>query len=293
MLPIIAGYVFRKVKYFPEKHGTAVRLLVIRITIPAMIFTHLYQADLRTLGQFIPLSAGLFIFCFLTWGISLLVTKWKGFRDRRMENILMILFSNVGFIGWAVLDTILGEEGLRRGIFFTTFFWVAQYLFGFLTYKVTQKGNEEHKLEGLGANVLPVFATVGLGLFLNLMQWQIPPVLYDFVDKFGKMTVPLILFTMGMTISLKHSFSNLKELLPLVLFRHIIIAATMAITILALPMLDEISVKVLIIEALMPIAAGVIIIGDIFKNDMEYISSATALSTILAFVTIPAMILLF
>lgn len=287
-LPILAGYVLRKLRYFSEDHSGSLRLFVIRISIPAMVFTNLYQSDFQTLEQFLPLTLALCLFTILAWVFSFLITRIGLWKEKQMENIQMIVFSNVGFIGWAVLFSVLGEPGLSRGIIFSTFFWVNQYLFGFLSYRLTvQHSLNKQKLEGLLPSVLPVFVSVLTGVLLNLLKWEVPGVLFEFLDKFGRMTVPLILFSLGMSVSLERSFARIKELLPLVLFRHVIIAAATVLTLLLVPGLDELSRQVVIIESLMPIAAGVLVIGDVFKRDMEYLSSGVALSTILSFVTIP------
>jgi len=287
-LPILAGYILRKLRYFSEDHAGSLRLFVIRISIPSMVFTKLYQSDFQTLGQFLPLTLALGLFTVLAWIFSFFITRIGMWKEKQMENIQMIVFSNIGFIGWAVLFSALGEEGLTRGIIYSTFFWVNQYLFGFLNYRLTvQTSQKKQKLDGLLPSILPVFVSVLLGILLNLLKREVPGVLFEFLDKFGRMTVPLILFSLGMSVSLERSFARIKELLPLVLFRHVIIAAATVLTLLLIPGLDELSRQVVIIESFMPIAAGVLVIGDVFKRDMEYLSSGVALSTILSFVTIP------
>lgn len=292
-LPILAGYILRKTRYYSENNAGAIRLFVTRICIPTMVFSNLYESDMQTLEQFLPLTLALILFTIFAWIFSYFITRIGAWKEKQMENIQMIVFSNVGFIGWAVLFSVLGEPGLNRGIIFSTFFWVNQYLIGFLSYRLTVKNQQNPpRLEGLLPSVLPVFISVLLGTALNLLKLQVPAVLFSFLDKFGQMTVPLILFSLGMSVSLKSSFGRIRELLPLVLFRHLIIGAATVLTLFLLPQLDEISRQVVIIESLMPIAAGVLVIGEVFKRDMEYISSGIALSTILSFLTIPLILFL-
>nr|MDA3850304.1 AEC family transporter [Spirochaetaceae bacterium] len=132
-LPIILGYLFQKINYIPSSLAPGLRLFVIRIAIPALVFQNLYSAELSELKQFLPLVLSLFIFTAFAWILAWLLTSIPAFRKRRMENILLIIFSNVGFMGWAVISQLLGPQGLRRGIFFTSLWMVNLYLYSYIS----------------------------------------------------------------------------------------------------------------------------------------------------------------
>ena len=293
-LPILLGYGLKKSGYFSEEHTSSVRLFCVRIPIPALIFMNLYTSDMSTVKQFLPLSLSAFLFTGFSWAASVGLTKLFRITRHRIEIILIIIFSNVGYIGWAVLNVILGDGGLRRGIFISSFWWPNMYLYSFLTILVCRGGGS---LKGEGknitANIIPPIIAVFLGLIMNLSGLNVPEDLQLFFSSFAVMTVPLILFTVGMTISVKDSISDIKRLLPLSFIRTVISLGAMMLTILVLPMLDETSRKSLLIEAFMPVGAGNLIMAHVFNLDNRFISSAIALSTLVSFAVIPVMVGIF
>jgi predicted permease len=290
-LPILLGYGLKTLGYFSEEHTASVRLFCVRVAIPALVFMNLYTSDLSTVQQFLPVSLSAFIFTGITWVSIVGLTRLFSVKKHRIEIILVTIFSNVGYIGWAVLDTLLGDGGLRRGIFVSSFWWPNMYLYSFLTIMVCGGGGS---LKGEGhtilMNIIPPLSAVFLGLILNLGGVNVPGDLQSFFSSFAVMTVPLILFTVGMSISVRDSISDLKRLLPLTFLRTALSLGAMMLTILILPMLDELSRKSLIIDAFMPVAAGNLIMAHVFNLDSRFISSAIALSTLVSFAVIPIMV---
>ncbi|MBN2628261.1 MAG: AEC family transporter [Spirochaetales bacterium] len=293
-LPILLGYALKKIRYFPEEHYGSVQLFCIRVATPALIFMSLYTADMSTVQQFLPVSLSVFLFSGIGWLIAVGGTALFRIRRHRAEIILILIFNNVGYIGWAVLNTILGDGGLRRGIFISSFWMPNLYLYSILTLLVCG-GDGSLKGEGrrIAVNLLPALAAVFLGLGLNLGGLKVHGDLIYFFNSFGDMTVSLILFTVGMSISVRDSIADLRRLLPLTFIRTALSFCAISLTILILPMLDETSRKSLYIETVMPVATGNLIMSHVFGLDNRFVSSAIALSTLVSFVTIPVMVGIF
>ncbi|MDC7219162.1 MAG: AEC family transporter [Spirochaetales bacterium] len=293
-LPIILGYGLKKGGYFPEKNALSVRLFCVRIPIPALIFLNLYQSDMSTVQQFLPVSLSTLMFTGIAWLIAVGGTALLRIKRHRAEIIIVTIFGNIGYIGWAVLDAILGDGGLKRGIFISAFWWPNLYLYSILTLLACGgKGSFKGQGKNIAMNLIPSLGAVVLGLVLNLTGLALPEDLIYFVRSFGQMTVPLILFTVGMSISLRDSFGDIKRLLPLTFIRTAVSLAAISLTVLILPMLDDMSRKSLLIESVMPVAAGTLVMGQVFDLDNRFIASAIALSTLVSFVTIPIVVGIF
>lgn len=290
-LPILLGYFLKTVRYFPAEHNGPVQLFCIRVASPALIFVNLYTADMSTVQQFLPVSLSVFLFSGIGWLIAVGGTALLRIKRHRPEIILILIFNNVGYIGWAVLNTILGDGGLRRGIFISSFWMPNMYLYSILTL-LACGGNGSLKGEGknIAVNLLPALAAVFLGLLLNLTGVGVPENLMYFFRSFGDMTVTIILFTVGVAISVRDSIADLKRLLPLTFIRTALSLCAISLTVLLLPMLDETSRKSLYIETVMPVATGNLIMSHVFGLDNRFISSAIALSTLVSFVTIPVVV---
>ncbi len=293
-LPILLGYFLKTVGYFPEKHTASVQLFCVRVATPAVAFANLFTADMSTVQQFLPVSLSVFLFTGIAWAISLGGTALFKVRRHRPEIILIIIFSNVGYIGWAILDTVLGDAGLRRGIFISSFWWPNMYLYSILTIIACGgKGGFNGEGRNIAMNMVPALSAVFLGLVMNVAGLSLPEDIMDFLNSYGNMTVPLILFTVGMSISLKDSLADIRRLLPLTFIRTAVSIMAISLTVLMLPMLDDISRKSLFIETIMPAGAGILVMGHVFGLDNRFISSAIALSTLVSFITIPVVVGLF
>ena len=276
-LPIFLGYFLKTIGYFPDKHTPSVQLFCVRVAIPALIFINIFTAEMSAVHQFLPVSLSVFLFTGIAWGLSVGGTFLFRIKRHRPEIILIIIFSNVGYIGWAVLEAVLGDAGLRRGIFISSFWWPNMYLYSFLTL-IACGGRAGFKGQGrtMAMNLVPSLSAVALGLAMNLAGFAVPESLMAFLRSFGNMTVPLILFTLGMAISVRDSLRDLKRLLPLTLIRTAVSLCAISLAILMIPGLDDISRRSLYIETVMPAGAGNLVMGHIFGLDNRFISSAIA-----------------
>ncbi len=284
-LPIILGYLARVSGYFPTEYGPALRQFVLKIAIPLMVFINMSELDTNLLEQVLPLTLSLPVWMTLLWLIAIVLSLMPIFRKRRFESVLTMSFFNIGYIGWAVCDVALGPEGLVRSLMFATLYWPGMFVVAFVTHLVVDKSKEGFG-RALGAvkTAVPVLLAFSAGLILALLEVDIPPVLVAPLSTFGRMTSPLILFGVGLSVSFNANWKELALLLPLRLVAGL---ATALVVVFLFPGLDDLSRKVILIVSLMPVGASSLLIGDIMGLDEGWISGAITLSTLLALVTIP------
>ena len=138
-------------------------------------------------------------------------------------------------------------------------------------------------------SAIPVLVAFIIGLTLALLDIEVPEVLAGPLSSFGRMTSPLILFGVGLTVSFRADWRELALLLPL---RLVLGFAAAWITLLLFPGLDDLSRRVILIVSVMPVGASAAIIGDIMDLDDSWLSGAITLSTLLALITIPVSLML-
>ncbi|MDA3959143.1 AEC family transporter, partial [Oceanispirochaeta sp.] len=123
-LPIILGLLCRNGNFVDPAHRANIQQFAVRVTIPFMVFDSLRVIDLKTAGQFLPMSLGLFLFVGLAWlfswgALSILIPRSPWFNKYKAELLLMAFAGNVGYICWKLQELLIGTEGLQRGIFYT------------------------------------------------------------------------------------------------------------------------------------------------------------------------------
>uniref|UniRef100_UPI002628F4A9 AEC family transporter n=1 Tax=Oceanispirochaeta sp. TaxID=2035350 RepID=UPI002628F4A9 len=174
---------------------------------------------------------------------------------------------------------------------YTSFFWPALLVYAFLTVWVL-KLTKQHKMDtkNILYNIIPLLIMIALGLFIGIMEIPLPTGLTQFTGSFGSMAVPLILFCMGLSISIKDSLKSTKALLPFLVIRLLIWIAATAIM-LQLPIFDEMSRKVLMINALAPLGVNPIVISDMFGLDSEFVANSITISTVIFLLFLPFLFL--
>lgn len=285
-LPIVFGYLTVKSKYLPESLGKILKSFVVRVTVPALVFMAMYNTDLETLKQLIPVASSYVLLTFILLILSFIVLI--GVKDSKLKAayIITIVWGNYGWMGWAVLKEAFGEEGFSRGVFFTALWWPVLYIGSFLVAKFTKLESKLNIKTYIINMLIPVTSLI-LGVTLNLAGLELPEFLTYTFKKFGDMTVTIILFSVGLSISFRKSFSNLKLSVVPILLRPVlgIIGGVITVTIIGLS--DPVSRSSVLLESTMPVAIFTVVIGDMLGLDEKLMSSILILSTILSLLTIP------
>ncbi len=290
-VPILLGYLVRSTGYFPVKYGNPILQLALKITVPLLIFTDMAGMDADALSQVVPVVLSLPLYMTILWLAALLVSKIPLFRKRRVETVLIIILGNIGYFGWAVTEIGLGSGGLSRSIMYAVLFWPLTILFSFLTKILLDRSDEGAKSAFYTLKIaIPIFLAFVAGLALAIFGIHAPDYIMEPLAKFGHMTVPLILFGVGLSLSFKAHWGELSLLLPL---RLVLTFGAAWLTTRMNVKLDDISRSVVLMVALMPVAANILMMGNTLKLDEEYLSGAIAISSLMALVTIPLTLILF
>ena len=289
-VPIILGFLVRYSGYFPAEYGHPLRQFCLKITIPLLIFTSMALMDAEALSQVLPVVLSLPIYMGILWLAALLITKLPMFKTRRMEAILVIILGNIGYFGWAVTEISLGSDGLTRSIMYAVLFWPTTIMYSFLSKIVIDRSDDgiRSALHILKI-AIPIFTAFIAGLLAAIFSISIPDSVMEPLSAFGRMTVPIILFGVGLSVSFKAHWGELSFLLPL---RLVLGLGAAWLTVRMNVKLDDLSRTAILMVSVMPVAANILIMGDILNLDEKFISGAVTLSVLLALVTIPLTLIL-
>lgn len=296
-LPIALGYLIRKFRLFaPEEIGT-LRKFVVRVTIPFIIFKNLYSADISSVSQLAPSALALLLMTILyalgTSALAKVVT-----RDRTLRNsfIFATSFGNYAYLGWGVMWAFYGESGFSRALFFTIFFWPIFLLVGFATiFLITRRSHAREAVPTpigmlLLKNALPPVFTAGLALLLNWYKVPVPDLLWELITKFAAITIPLILFTIGLSLSFSLDGRRLRTIIAGSLTRILpgmLIGIVAMVTVSLIFPLDPLTKRVILLQSVMPTAATSPFFSDHIRTEPTVVSGILAFSTVASLVTIP------
>ena len=301
LLPIVFGWLLKKARVLHENEVAALRKFVVRVALPFLIFQNIYRADVESLRQALPVIAGFVVLTALYTAAALLIAPLlKADDGQKLTFAFSVFAGNYAFLGWGVIATFFGPAALTRAVFFSMFFWPVFLVCGFLLRRRFHLA-AEHDSQGSEGffQVLLRHAGVPIGtavvaLALNIGGVQLPAALNDFVSQFAALAIPLILFAIGQNLVLLMPAAQLRLVLAASFFRllggFVLGLATMTVICLLFAV-DDMSRRVILLQAVMPTATMATFFGEYVPLDEKLLSGIIAVSTLLSFVTLPLWVL--
>ncbi len=267
LLMIGAGYLMAKKKMVDEHTNGQISRMIINVFNPLLFLSSAFESvgtiSMSTMLQIGLVAAGMFVF-FIAAGM-LLTPFFDKDQDQRKIFQMMFVFSNLGFIGIPVINSILGAE-------------YVVYVTGFLVvYNI-------------------VFYTYGLSVMNGrfsaaLLRSMVNPGSNTAVMYLGNAASPLALVLVGYTLE-RSEFKKIFGEMRLYLFSAV---KLLILPLLMLPLLrmvtdDPAVLSVSMIMFGMPIGNMPLILGNERGIDGSTCSAAIILSTVLCVFTVPVLV---
>ena len=196
------------------------------------------------------------------------------------------VFSNCGFIGFPIVFSIYGNEGVIYASIFNLFFTAFLWTYGVILF------NGKMKREDIKKVLLnPAIVAVFIGLIIMIFGFDIPSVLSSTLDLVGNMTSPLSMIIVGVILGNAKIISYLKDkTIYYSAFLKLIIMPCILILISRLLKDTSLVIKTLIIVTAMPAAAMTSILAESFDKESEYSAVIVFITTLLSVITFPILL---
>jgi hypothetical protein len=205
--------------------------------------------------------------------------------DTRSVFLYAVLFGNVAYMGYPVVELIIGKEGVFYSAVFNIWFNVLTWTVG-VRIMSREAGSSTRK-----AFLNPGMISVFIGLILFFTPLKLPLFLDEALALLGQSTVPLAMVVAGIILASAKLSTILKS--RTVIFYSLVklcIAPVIAFFLLSAVEMPTMVEKILIIMSAMPAAANTSIFARIFDSDYELSSKLIASSTLFSMITIPLII---
>lgn len=196
------------------------------------------------------------------------------------------VFSNCGFIGFPIVFSIYGNEGVIYASIFNLFFTAFLWTYGVILF------NGKMKREDIKKVLLnPAIVAVFIGLIIMIFGFDIPSVLSSTLDLVGNMTSPLSMIIVGVILGNAKIISYLKDkTIYYIAFLKLIIMPCILILISKLLKDTSLVIKTLIIVTAMPAAAMTSILAESFDKESEYSAVIVFITTLFSVITFPILL---
>ncbi|MCL1865511.1 MAG: AEC family transporter [Spirochaetes bacterium] len=291
-LMILVGFIGRKSNVIDKQTTKGLSALLIKITLPVLIFASMqkeFAEELLSRSFIITgLSFGIYAVYFI---IAIIIDKLlKGGNKDTGAYQFAILFSNVGFMGFPVLSSVFGDESIFYAAMFNIPFHFFVYTIG--VYLMT-RGHSDSTKFNLRLFFNPgVIATV-LGFIFFYFSIKLPSIIYDPLKLIGNITIPMSMVTVGSMLTEIHH----RELVAgwrvyFISFMRLIILPAIVFFFVRLFTDDPMMIYVPVVIAAMPVAVNAPLVAHEYNGNALLASRLMFISTLLSLFTLPIVLLI-
>lgn len=291
-LMILTGYVIKKKNIITDAGVFEMSRLLLYVTLPALVIKAMqFDSTVEHMKSGMKMSLISLVLYAFSIAASYLVIKMIGAKGKSADVLqLCMIFPNVSFMGYPVVMSVYGEEGVFYAAFFNMFFDLLIWTVGiFILNRSSEQSGEKKNLLLTFLNPGTVAVLIGLLFFLGPVK--MPKFLDDTLMYLSRATIPIAMIVIGSLLS-KSRFIDIlknKRLILVAIIKTVVFPVTMLFLMKAVGMTGYyLSIPVLIMS--MPSAANIAIFAEKQNSDGVLASQGIFLSTILSLATIPLMV---
>jgi hypothetical protein len=289
---LFTGFAVRKLGVIDQHTTKGLSALLIKVTLPALIFTSMqreFSPDLlRESFAITALSLGIYGLYFII-AIFIGSVLRCGKRDTGVYQFA-ILFPNVGFFGFPVLSSVFGEGS----IFYAAMFNIPFHFFVFTlgVYLMTRGHEEDAKFDWKLFLSPGIVATVA-GFIFFILSLKLPSLIYDPVKLIGEVTIPLSMIAVGSMLTEVHH----KELVAgwrvyFISIMRLVVLPGVVFLFVRMFTDNSMLISVPVVIAAMPVAVNAPLIAQEYKGNALLASRILFISTLLSLVTLPFVLMI-
>ena len=288
-LVMIVGYIANKVKILDKELNQKLSSLVLNVTSPALILYSVsepVEVDLNTVLQIFLLSVAVYVvlpFIGIFFARILKVAK----EDRNLYQF-MTIFSNIGFMGYPVIQAIFGKEALFFASICNLVFNILCYSYGvFLISGAGKVSFDYKKLINPGI----IFSIIAVVIYLT--KWQMPVIIGETSDLVGSITTPLAMMIIGSSLAeipIKEVVSDIRIYIYTIIKQ--IIMPILFWWVLKFIVHDAMVLGVLVVLIAMPVGTIAIMFCNQFGGNTSLASKSIFITTLASVFTIPTLVYL-
>jgi len=288
---VAIGVALRRFGVLRREDAGILHRVIIFVALPALIFTSVVAA---------PLSPELLRAAAVAWAVSLagLALAWEFAHVLRLPPktvgafVLVAALGNTGYLGYPVVQAVLGKEWLAPAVFYDVFGTVA-VLFTLGIAVAARLGEHEGRVNVVRELLtFPAMIAVLVALAYRFVPWPaaVSATVMDWTGVASTMALPLIMISLGVSFDAGALKGSAKALGAVAAVKLLLLPA-LAIAIVVMSG-NRADVRMLAMQAGMPSVMLSLVVGERFRLDTGFIAAAILVTTIGCVVTVPLVQLL-
>ena len=302
---LVLGFVLYKFDIIDAGTSKKLSSLVVKVTAPLWIISTALSASTENrLGVLILFGAG--ILMYIGFIIFAKLVTWLlriNPKDRPLYECMMV-FSNNSFMGFPVLQSVLGDSAVFYSSMLHFSFNIFIYTYAVWCFEKAARTEDgaapkEHKskkqraAELVKALVTPGFILILLALIIFVAGIRDDGIIYESCYMIGNVTSVLSMLVLGATFAqypVKESLSDLRSYGFAVIRLLVIPAATLLVC--RLLHVNDFYTSIATITNGMPVASMVVMMANEHNADTKIVTRNIVVTTALSLITIPVVVAL-
>ena len=285
-LLLVTGYVAYKAHVTNDDAVRYLTKLVLNVSLPAQILVSFLSNRGKVSNMTLLEVTGISLFCyvvyFLVGVVFVIVTHTP--KKQRKTYIFMLLFGNVGFMGYPVIQAVFGIDAMIYAVIFNVMFNFIIYSLGIILIGGEKTGKFNPKLL---INTPMVTALIALILFFTPIP--LPEYLNDALNYLGNLTTPLAMIIIGGTIAKMKAreLFNDWRIYVFTVFRLIVMPLAVLAAMNLLHEQQYLIRGTAVVLAATPVATNATMLAIQYDGDVDLVSKGIFFSTVLSVASIP------
>lgn len=287
---ILVGFYGGKRKIITPEINKGLIDVLIQIALPFMIvssFIFTYDDNIKT-NVFNTFYYSLIAYFIMTLVSYLFLLPIK--NDKKTILHFGNVFVNTGYVGFPILNSIYGAEGVIYGSIFNMFFVIFLWTYGLMLFKGNVDKNEIKK-EIINVLLNPSIIAVILGIVIMVNDIKINGALLSSIRSIGNITGPLSMIIIGVILSGVNFLKHIKDwtiyygvavkllIIPIIIFLVTLMYNT-----------SSIAINSVVIMTAMPASTMTSILAESFNKEGDYAAIIVSASTLISLITVPIII---
>ncbi|AOY78274.1 hypothetical protein BJL90_06835 [Clostridium formicaceticum] len=286
---MMIGYGAKKLNYMDNALNKGLSNLVMHVTLPAMIIKSMqFEFSKELFFTSIKVILLSLVVYAIVIGISFCFPRMMRIGGKKRDVFQFILiFSNVGYMGYPIVDAIYGEIGVFYTALYNIPFNFIMLTLGVYVLRRSSEGIKE-KVDYKKVLLNPGILAVAVGFSFFLLSIKLPLPVYETLDILGSTTTPLAMLVIGSFLadmSLGDVFKE-EKILWLAMARLVVLPG-MVMGILYFVGVRGLMLGVPVVITAMPAAANTAVLATLYESDHYLASKGIFLTTALSLITIP------
>ncbi len=292
-LVIIIGYIIYKLKLVDDNFTSKFSRLILDVTMPCMVLGSVLKLEeSQALSNVLTaLFVAIVMFFVILPIIGWILAKILFVKKNQVSMyVFMNSFSNVGFMGFPIINSLCGSTGLFYAAIFNLIFNLSIYTLGVW---LISRNNSEKTSFNIKQLLSPGVILSSLALVIYFAKLDFPVIIDDTVSLVGSITSPSAMILIGCSlarINLKNIFNDWR-LYVWTLIKQVALPLLLWIPF-NLVIKNELVLYVTYILFSMPVANSAVLFATSYNGDEELAAKTVFITTLFSLVTVPVCVLL-